>query len=467
MARSAVLVEDRLHNRRREFGEEMGVGESALRVHALALIDQVVVSGTSFLMTVVVGRLTSPSELGVYALGIAFLTSLYSVHEALITSPYTILQHRPLGTRAERAGSALVFSGLLSTLTIFILLINAVGMSAIDVKPALVAMILVLAAVTPFLLLREFARRFFFAHLELSKALMLDIAVVATQFAAVGGLAYSGRLSSATALAAIGTGSGLTACIWLYVQRGNFVVSRNQIRKSMQPSWSLGKWLFASQLAGLVALQFTYWQVAWILGTAAIGIFVACESVALIANPVTLGLGNIRYAQMALALEVGGLAALQKEAMRSALVVGALMIMFFVTILLTGDDIIRLLFGDEFVGYGHIVTRLTLAALVWAIGLPACNALSTMDRARTNFWISCTHTSLRAILVFPVVNEWGLLGLTYLVLVGVICWSTAEWVVFLMLARAKDRTSCDQEPPLQRAAHELEAGSGRRRDALA
>ena len=62
MARSAVLVEDRLHNRRREFGEEMGVGESALRVHALALIDQVVVSGTSFLMTVVVGRLTSPTN---------------------------------------------------------------------------------------------------------------------------------------------------------------------------------------------------------------------------------------------------------------------------------------------------------------------------------------------------------------------------------------------------------------------
>jgi O-antigen/teichoic acid export membrane protein len=397
----------------------------------------------------------------------SLLASLFCVHEALITSPYTILQHRPLGTRAEHAGSALVFSGLLSAITIFLLLIYAVVMLAVDVNPALAAMILVLAVVTPFLLLREFARRFSFAHLELCKVLMLDIVVAATQVAAVGGLAYSGRLSSATALAAIGTVCGLIACIWLYVARGNFVVSRNQILKSMQRSWSFGKWLFASQLAVLVERQFIYWPLAWILGTAATGIFAACMSVVLITNPVMLGLSNVRYAQMALALETGGLAALRKEAMRSALVLGAVMMMFFVTILLTGDDIIRLLYRDEFVGYGHIVTRLSLAALIWAIGVPASNALSTMHGARANFWISGTLASLSAILVFPLINEWGLMGLTYLFILGSICWSTAGWVVFLVLARTKSRPSCIRRAALQRAVNYSKQNPGGRRDALA
>jgi O-antigen/teichoic acid export membrane protein len=157
---------------------------------------------------------------------------------------------------------------------------------------------------------------------------------------------------------------------------------------------------------------------------------------------------------MTLALEVGGLAALQKEATRSALVLGAVMMMFFVIILLAGDEIIRLLYRDEFAGYGHIVTRLSLAGLVWAIGVPACNALSTMDRARANFWISFILASLTGILVFPLVNEWGLMGLTYLFLVGSICWSTAGWVVFLVLARAKDRTSCIPRAALQCAAND-------------
>src|SRR5262245_60421060 len=49
----------------------------ALGVHTLALLDQAVVSGASFLTTVVVGRSTSPSELGVYALGMSLLTSLF------------------------------------------------------------------------------------------------------------------------------------------------------------------------------------------------------------------------------------------------------------------------------------------------------------------------------------------------------------------------------------------------------
>src|SRR5260370_955326 len=42
---------------------------------ALALADQAVVSGASFLTTVVIGRWTFPSQLGVYSIGISLLVS--------------------------------------------------------------------------------------------------------------------------------------------------------------------------------------------------------------------------------------------------------------------------------------------------------------------------------------------------------------------------------------------------------
>ena len=50
--------------------------------HFLALADQAVVSGTSLLSTVLVGRWTAPSELGIYTIGLSVLGSLLAIQDA-------------------------------------------------------------------------------------------------------------------------------------------------------------------------------------------------------------------------------------------------------------------------------------------------------------------------------------------------------------------------------------------------
>ena len=52
--------------------------------HFLALADQAVVSGTSLLSMVLVGRWTAPSELGIYTIGLSVLGSLLAIQDALI-----------------------------------------------------------------------------------------------------------------------------------------------------------------------------------------------------------------------------------------------------------------------------------------------------------------------------------------------------------------------------------------------
>src|SRR3979411_722313 len=83
-------------------------------VHVLALTDQAVVSAASFLTMVIIGRATDPSQLGAYAIAISVLASCFTIQGSLITLPYSIQRHRPLGTPAEHAGSSLAHSGLLA-----------------------------------------------------------------------------------------------------------------------------------------------------------------------------------------------------------------------------------------------------------------------------------------------------------------------------------------------------------------
>jgi len=149
--------------------------------HALALADQAVVSGTSFLTTVLVGRWVEPSALGAYSIAISLLFSLWCVQESLISFPYTVQRHHAHGMPAEYAGSSLAHNCQLSVLAAVALAIGAVALSAGHAVPDLVAAIWVLAGVVPFVLLREFARRFAFAHMRLGQALRLDLAVSAMQ----------------------------------------------------------------------------------------------------------------------------------------------------------------------------------------------------------------------------------------------------------------------------------------------
>src|ERR1700674_3835450 len=146
-------------------------------IHVLALADQAVVSATSFVTTVLVGRYTDPSQLGAYAIAVSVLASLFTIQGSLITLPYSIQRHRPLGTPAEHAGSSLAQGGLLSAGATLLLALTALGLFADGAAPEVTAMAWALAAVMPFGLLREFGRRFAFTHLQMVQVLALDAVV--------------------------------------------------------------------------------------------------------------------------------------------------------------------------------------------------------------------------------------------------------------------------------------------------
>src|SRR5438128_4628311 len=119
--------------------------------HTLALIDQAVVSGTSFLTTILIGRWCGAGELGVYSLGFSLLVSWGCAQQSLIALPYTIYRHRSRwGTQEEYAGSALVHNGLLSALALVALAAAGVVLSSVGAVAGLAAVIWALAGVMPF-----------------------------------------------------------------------------------------------------------------------------------------------------------------------------------------------------------------------------------------------------------------------------------------------------------------------------
>jgi O-antigen/teichoic acid export membrane protein len=418
--------------------ETRGLWVSALRTawatwqpQALALADQAVVSGTSFLTTVVIGRFTLPSELGVYAMGLSAVQCWLGIQECLVSFPYTIHRHRPLGTPAEYAGSSLTHNGLLSAVAIVVTAVIALVMSAGSGVPELAAVTCALAGVLPLALLREFGRRFALAHLHTAECLIVDIAVAALQLVGLGLLAWTDRLSAITAFAALGAACAVVGAVWLYRVRDNFVLRNDQLWETMQQSWSLGKWLFGNQLTWLVQANITYWLLAWVAGPTASGIYAACMSVALFANPVIMGVANTLTPTAVVAFREGGGARLRREVTRNSLLLGGVVSLFCVAVLLAGEDLMRLLYhSKEYAGHGHAVTVLALGMLAMAVGMPVMAALLSIERPREVFWTAAFGALVTGVLVWWFAAEWGILGAAYGFLAGNVARTATRWVMF-------------------------------------
>ncbi len=407
---------------------------------ALAVIDQAVVSGTSFVTTILVGRWCGVDELGVYSLGFTLLVAWATIQESLIALPYTIYRHRlQRETQAEYAGSALVLNGLLSALAVAVLAAVAAVLHAERAVPGLAAVTRALALVTPFTLLREFGRRFAFAHLRMGEALALDGAVAAVQLAGLAWLAAAGVLSAASAYLVVGTASGLAGAVWLYLARRHFTVRWRLAREALGQSWSLGKWLFASQLTLLVQGYFVHWLLAWVAGAAATGVYAACMTVVQFSNPLLLGVSNALAPRTAHAFSEGGGGELRRVVLQTTLLLGALMGLFCAVVLFAGDDVMEFLYrGPQYTGFQHTITVLSLAMLAAALGMPASNGLAAIERPDVIFTSGLYSAGLTLVLVPCLVTGWGVTGAAYGFLAGHAAGSLGRWLAFVALVRKGD-----------------------------
>ena len=403
-------------------------------IHVLGWADQAVVSITSFFLLVMIGRWTDPEQLGIYAIGVSVLALLIATQESLITRPYSIQLHRPTGAPTEHAFSAFSLSVLLSVAAAFVAGAAALLASALDANRGLIEIGWALAGVTPFVLMREFARKFSFAHLAVARALLLDCAVAALMLLSLTLLAWSGRLSSANALAVMGIVCGVASFGWLYFARHDFSCNLRQLVPTFWRSWQIGKWFLSSQLAIQAQGYMTPWLAMAIAGAAVTGVYVACTSIVAFANPLLYGFCNVLLPKFVRTLQQQGVTALRRQACIDAALLGGMMGVFSLAVFAYGENIMRLLYrGDSYAGYGPVLVVLAVAAFVAAVGTPASIALAAAERARSVAGVTALTAMLSLVLIAALLPNWGLLGVAYGVLAAEIIGSISRWTVFVLL----------------------------------
>ena len=385
----------------------------------LSLVDQAIVSGTSFITSVIIGRMCSKEDLGIYYLALSIVLLAMAVQGRLVSAPYVVYRNRYQGDAlATYAGSALVHQLAISALTIVSLFGFLVVLSFRPGPVGFVPVMTVLLGAVPFLLLREYICRFAFAHLQPATATMLDGTVAALQIGGLLLLAYFGLLSVAAVYAVMGGACAAASLGWFLAKKQPLRFDNRRVVADWLYNWSFGKWALAGKLVGETTPYILPWLLVFFHGTAATGVLAVCVTLVGFSNLFVTGLSNYLTPRAASAYAQGGsdelLDVLRKFAVLFVATLGVLCLLYFTL----GGTLAALVYGRAYAEVGPIIAVLGVDLLVSSVGLVAGTGLWAIDRPQANLaGDACTlvvTTATALCLIYP----FAVLGAAIAMLVG-------------------------------------------------
>ncbi len=358
---------------------------AGVRLGMASIFDQAVVSATNFATTLIIARLCTKADVGVYYLAWTLVLFIVAAQGNLISVPYTIYCRRREGrSLASYSGSMLVHQLFTSALAMLCLWGLTIFFSLGFGPQAMRSLGWVLICAAPFILLREYARRFLFAHLKLTAAVVMDVSVSCAQLASLLILGYFNLLTVPLVYAVMGGASALALAIWLLTNRQPIRFQPDRFAADWRENWKFGKWALAGQLTGL-AFYILPWLLAMAHGEADTGMFAASNTLVGLANLFVIGLCNFLTPKSAQAFAREGSAGLGRVLRKTTIVFIASLGLFCLIAAFFGNYLALIVYGAKYNGAGPIIAVLSVATLLDALGLTANNGLWAIDRPAANF----------------------------------------------------------------------------------
>ncbi len=397
-----------------------------------SVLDQAIVSGTSFVTSILLGRLCAPGEIGVYFLGLSLVMYAVAIQSEIICGPYTVYSHRREGRAlASYTGSMMVHQAIFSLLVIgaFGLLagIVALGWGPHEMLPAL----LVLMGAAPLLLLRTLVRMMSMAHLRMREVLLIDVTVAGLQLSGLALLAWCDYLSVVTVFLVMAGACVVAATGWFWLRPLAMRFEASRIWTDWRQNWQLSRWALLSEMFGSTTPYLLPWMLALAHGTAATGLFAICTTLVGLSNSFLLGMSNFLVPRCAQALNEGGLARLQTVLRQSLMLIvsalGMLAIMFF----LAGEWIAVTLYGENYAGCGATITVLAVGLLFNGLNVGVGNTLYAMERQQANVAADITILVVTLLAAVMLIAPYGVLGTALATLAGTVAGTAVRSVAIV------------------------------------
>jgi O-antigen/teichoic acid export membrane protein len=352
-----------------------------LRAGSWGLLDQAIVSGTNFVVTVIAARALGPAEFGVFALTITVLTFMEATQRSLVTTPHNVLGvHREAGQYKEYTSTvAAVQVGMGS---VFGVLTCLVGLAFLQFSPSTGTLILATALAAFAWQSHEFARRVLYTESRVSAALVGDIGAYAGRIVLTGILALTGTLSAPNLMLVYAGTWSIGALIGVWNIRGALGSSFD--RSVINEHWRFGRWLFASSSVAHLPGYVIAALLSAVLSVSAYGAYRAFEQLANSTNVPLSAMSNVLRPRISRQTKRGP-GAVRDMVLPIILIGSVILLMFAIVFIAFRRPLVGLIYGPEYLGFTAAIFLVAFRPLLTLHKSMLTKILQAFQRTRAVF----------------------------------------------------------------------------------
>jgi O-antigen/teichoic acid export membrane protein len=305
------------------------------------LSDQAIVSLGNFGLNIALARNFAEHEYGAFSFILSFALFLNTLHQAFVTYPLSV--H---GAPAER-GQFDYFLAIATALTFVeaLLFFPVISGAALSVRhPDLVPI------ACCFLLtwqLQEVYRRGLLARARFAAATANDFARYIVTLAAIMALTHYFTLSLQNAFLLLTAGSLLTCCALLPASAAQLPAALRNISSELRGHWHMAAPVLGANLLAAFSTQWFLWLLAWSRDLSSSAALVALANIVAFSSPVMYGIENILVPEIARLKDGLTHKNLMSLLMRRGLAGGALVLPFFLIVIIWPGPTLHLFYGHH------------------------------------------------------------------------------------------------------------------------
>jgi O-antigen/teichoic acid export membrane protein len=200
---------------------------------------------------------------------------------------------------------------------------------------------------------------------------------------------------------------------------------------AIQRHWDFGKWIVPSTILSWAFFNLYFTATGVILGAAAVGAVKAAQNIVAISHILILGLEAIVPVSAARHFKEGGAAALTRYLVRFSVAGSSALGLIIVVAAFSPDYLLKLIYGDEFVGQGYLVRWWCAVYLFVFLSNAPRIGLRTLENTRPIFLQNVVLSTISIVICYPIIKYYGPTG----VMAGLLLITALRFVFLTILYR--------------------------------
>lgn len=372
------------------------------------LMDQIIVSGSNFLLSVFLSRVLGLELFGVYALLFVCVLFASSLQQSFIHAPLQTFMGKLASKDREDYiqsvyGLQLIFMVLTSILiTVGIYLYDYANLNSLY-KATLSMGLLVFSYLS-----NDFVRKLQYVRSAARKAVIIDVITYVGVFGSLIVLQLFSILHLKAVILAIALAYFVPVVLF-----GKTYTRFRFLKPTFTKHWSYSKWLMGTSLLQWFSGNIFLLVGAQLLGVAVVGIFRIVQNVFGILNVILLATENVVPVQASIIFNNKGFKTFTSYLLKMLFVVAGFITILSVGLTVFGKTILFYVYGMEYVSYSYLFTGFSILYVLVSVGTITRFFIRTIERTSIIFIAYIVSTLFSLLVVHFTLNNFGLQGIIY------------------------------------------------------